>query len=122
MTMASNGPVAAKSLYRSLLRAHARHLPDEIRQLGDTYVKAEFRLHRNAKPEQATLFFAEWSKYLNQIRMVARVKEAIESGSLDHSKANPEVYSFGKDLPPDLELTDEQKSQLEKLREEATKS
>jgi hypothetical protein len=120
--MTSNGPVAAKSLYRSLLRAHARHLPEEIRLIGDAYVKAEFRLHRNAKPEQITLFFSEWRKYLDQILMVARVKEAIASGSLDQSKANPDVLSFGKDLPPDLELTDEQESQLEKLREEATKS
>jgi len=33
-------------LYRRLLRAHRRHLPAEMRLLGDQYVKAEFRAHR----------------------------------------------------------------------------
>ena len=33
-------------LYRRLLRGHRRHLPGEMRLLGDQYVKAEFRAHR----------------------------------------------------------------------------
>ncbi|KAG8412412.1 hypothetical protein J3458_014589 [Metarhizium acridum] len=33
-------------LYRRLLRAHRKHLPAEMRILGDEYIKAEFRLHR----------------------------------------------------------------------------
>lgn len=35
------------SLYRRLLRAHRKHLPAEMRILGDEYIKAEFRAHRN---------------------------------------------------------------------------
>lgn len=34
-------------LYRRLLRAHRSHLPQQMRLLGDEYVKAEFRAHRN---------------------------------------------------------------------------
>lgn len=34
-------------LYRRLLRAHRRHLPKEMRLLGDEYIKSEFRAHRN---------------------------------------------------------------------------
>lgn len=34
-------------LYRRLLRAHRRFLPRDMRLLGDEYVKAEFRAHRN---------------------------------------------------------------------------
>lgn len=34
-------------LYRRLLRAHRYHLPSEMRVLGDEYIKAEFRAHRN---------------------------------------------------------------------------
>ena len=34
-------------LYRRLLRAHRKHLPSEMRVLGDEYIKAEFRAHRN---------------------------------------------------------------------------
>lgn len=33
-------------LYRRLLRAHRKHLPAEMRVLGDEYIKAEFRAHR----------------------------------------------------------------------------
>lgn len=33
-------------LYRRLLRAHRKHLPGEMRVLGDEYIKAEFRAHR----------------------------------------------------------------------------
>ena len=31
------------SLYKNILRAHARYLPHEMKQLGDAYVKAEVR-------------------------------------------------------------------------------
>ncbi|ELQ38866.1 acetate non-utilizing protein 9 [Pyricularia oryzae Y34] len=34
-------------LYRRLLRAHRKHLPAEMRLLGDEYLKSEFRAHRN---------------------------------------------------------------------------
>lgn len=34
-------------LYRRLLRAHRRYLPQKMRLLGDEYVAAEFRAHRN---------------------------------------------------------------------------
>lgn len=34
-------------LYRRLFRAHRKHLPSEMRVLGDEYIKAEFRAHRS---------------------------------------------------------------------------
>ncbi len=36
-------------LYRRLLRAHRKHLPLEMRLLGDEYVKSEFRAHRDVE-------------------------------------------------------------------------
>jgi hypothetical protein len=48
----SPGPMALLPpiyLYRRLLRAHRKHLPSEMRLLGDEYVKAEFRAHRNVE-------------------------------------------------------------------------
>lgn len=33
-------------LYRRLLRAHRKHLPQEMRVLGDEYIKKEFHLHK----------------------------------------------------------------------------
>lgn len=37
------------ALYRRVLRAHRRHLPSELRVLGDGYVKNEFRAHREVE-------------------------------------------------------------------------
>lgn len=34
-------------LYRRLFRAHRKHLPQQMRVLGDEYIKHEFRAHRN---------------------------------------------------------------------------
>lgn len=36
-------------LYRRILRAHRRKLPGEMRVLGDSYVKNEFRAHKTAE-------------------------------------------------------------------------
>lgn len=36
-------------LYRRLLRAHRKYLDPEMRVLGDEYIKAEFRAHRNVE-------------------------------------------------------------------------
>ncbi|KAH8161385.1 hypothetical protein CIB48_g6873 [Xylaria polymorpha] len=36
-------------LYRRLLRAHRKHLPQEMRLLGDEYIKSEFRAHKKCR-------------------------------------------------------------------------
>jgi hypothetical protein len=36
-------------LYRRILRVHRRKLDPEMRILGDSYVKSEFRAHRNVE-------------------------------------------------------------------------
>jgi hypothetical protein len=36
-------------LYRRLLRGHRKYLPQDMRLLGDEYIKAEFRAHRNVE-------------------------------------------------------------------------
>jgi hypothetical protein len=103
----------AKSLYRSLLRAHKNYLPQEMRQVGDAYVKAEFRLHKSAKPEQAQTFLTEWTAYLDQIVMTAKLNQTLSTGS---DNSIPLIH-YGRDLPPDVELTKEQKLQLTKLKD-----
>jgi len=78
--------VTARGLYRSILRAHARHLPNEMRTLGDAYVRSEWMLHRDVKDE-TTLnnFFKEWNNYLSHILQTARAREsrAVVGGSMD---------------------------------------
>lgn len=114
----------ALGLYRSLLKAHRNYLPREMRQLGDSYVKSEFKLHKNAKPEHLEGFFQEWEKYLNQILVTARTRESLSTGAIvDQSAAeqSSEAFQFGRDLPKDIELDEEKRQKLESLRREAEK-
>jgi len=54
-------------LYRRLLRAQ-RGLPYEMRSLGDAYVKAEFRRHREVtNPVHVMGFLTQWKIYLDQL-------------------------------------------------------
>jgi hypothetical protein len=115
--MAAAAAGKASTLYRSLLRAHKQHLPAQMKELGNAYVKSEFKLHRTAKPEQVERFYKEWDGYLQQILQTARAHDVARSG-MDALVA----VSYGKDLPPDLELTGEQLEQLGRLKEETTKS
>lgn len=53
------------TLYRSILKAHKKFLPTEMRKLGDTYVKNEFKQHKDTtNPEYLRQFFMGWSQYL----------------------------------------------------------
>jgi len=54
-------------LYRRILRVH-RYLPVEMRSLGDDYVKAEFRRHKDVTdPGHIIGFLSQWKVYLDQI-------------------------------------------------------
>lgn len=95
-------------------------MPTEIRLLGDTYVRSEFKLHKPVTNEaQIEAFFVAWEQYLGQMMATARRRGAVEAGVLE-SKEEVEEAGFGQHLPLDLELSDEQKAQLEKLREETS--
>lgn len=47
-------------LYKTILRLH-RGLPEDMRYLGDKYVKEEFKLHKEADKPQADLFLRAWA-------------------------------------------------------------
>ena len=118
--MATKGRETALALYRGILQAHKRHLPAEMRALGDAYVKSEFKLHKSvSNTAQLDEFFVAWDQYLDQLLQTARRKESVSAGLLDGSQMAPK--GFGQSLPPDIELSDEQKGQLEKLKEETGK-
>jgi len=54
-------------LYRRLLRAH-KFLPHEMRSLGDDYLKAEFRRHRETtNPVHIMGFLTQWKMYLDEL-------------------------------------------------------
>ncbi|KAG6877917.1 hypothetical protein C0992_008999 [Termitomyces sp. T32_za158] len=63
------------SLYRRLLRAH-RSLPREMRSLGDDYVKAEFRRHKEVtNPAHIIGFLSQWKMYLDDLPMDGNGKD-----------------------------------------------
>ena len=96
-------------------------MPAEMKSLGDTYVKSEFKAHKNAKTEHLTAFFQEWDNYLEQIIVTARAKDSLAAGGGMDGGGVGEVFAFGSDLPPDVDLSAEQMEQLKKLREETDK-
>ncbi|RDA83971.1 hypothetical protein CP532_0427 [Ophiocordyceps camponoti-leonardi (nom. inval.)] len=72
------------ALYRRLLRAHRRHLPGSMRILGDKYVKAEFRAHRNVdNPAHLIGFLTEWQLYAQKIEGDAWAGDKIDQGKMD---------------------------------------
>lgn len=57
----------SKPLYRRILRAH-RSLPQEMRSLGDDYVKAEFRRHKDVTNKVHIIgFLSQWKVYLDEL-------------------------------------------------------
>ncbi|KAI0951409.1 hypothetical protein AcW1_008458 [Taiwanofungus camphoratus] len=54
-------------LYRRILRAH-RTLPFEMRSLGDVYVRAEFRRHKEISNKVHIIgFLSQWKNYLDEL-------------------------------------------------------
>ncbi|KAK0213975.1 ACN9-domain-containing protein, partial [Armillaria fumosa] len=62
-------------LYRRLLRAH-RSLPNRMRSLGDDYVKAEFRRHREVtNPLHIIGFLSQWKAYLDKLPVESKLEK-----------------------------------------------
>ena len=110
-SITSKGPIIA--LYRSILRAHT-WLPETQRDLGDAFVKHEFREHKDASPEVVVAFITEWQHYLEKLtEQIARMPEKKMSGG-----------SLGEDIPEELlgEMSADQRAQLANLEFEAKTS
>ncbi|CAZ81039.1 unnamed protein product [Tuber melanosporum] len=71
-------------LYRRLLRAHRHKLSPEKRVLGDEYVKAEFRRHRDIEnPLYIVGFLKEWQLYAQAVEGETWKDEKLEEGKLE---------------------------------------
>ena len=49
-----------KRLYKIIFQLH-KSLPPEMKQIGDAYVRHEFKLHKTAAPEHVGKFMSEWT-------------------------------------------------------------
>jgi hypothetical protein len=54
---------SVKRLYKIIFQLH-KSLPGELKQIGNSYVSREFKLHKNASPEHTQIFMREWSVIL----------------------------------------------------------
>lgn len=96
----------AISLYRSILKAHGSKLPADLRQLGNAYVRNEFKLHKTVTHEQRLAdFYQSWDEYL---QMMAKQTPRGKVGR--EMRENERKY-----------LSDEQKDKLVELQEEIKK-
>ncbi|EIW69983.1 hypothetical protein TREMEDRAFT_30051 [Tremella mesenterica DSM 1558] len=67
-------------LYRRLLRIH-RHLTPEMRFMGDSYIKSEFRLTRKTdNPLHIIAFLSQWKVYLDQLQSDLGLGEKVWRG------------------------------------------
>ncbi|KAL9888364.1 succinate dehydrogenase assembly factor 3 [Glossina fuscipes fuscipes] len=66
-------PQKVRLLYKTVLRLH-RGLPEELKELGDKYVRDEFRRHLKCSPMEAQLFMTEWAKYAATITKQLGIK------------------------------------------------
>ena len=92
-------------LYRALLRSHRAVLPGVMRDLGDSYVREEFKRHKSAQPQHLSAFFREWLSYLTQMNQQGQ-------------------GSYGANLPAEYTttLSQEQKASLDQLRKETERA
>ncbi|CAJ2501026.1 Uu.00g038790.m01.CDS01 [Anthostomella pinea] len=71
-------------LYRRLFRAHRKHLPSEMRVLGDEYIKAEFRAHKDIdNPAHLIGFLTEWQLYAQKVEGDAWVGEKLDPAKVE---------------------------------------
>ncbi|ESZ99521.1 hypothetical protein SBOR_0086 [Sclerotinia borealis F-4128] len=71
-------------LYRRLFRAHRKHLPREMRLLGDEYIKNEFRQHREVEnPVHIIGFLTEWQMYAQKLEGESWIGERMDKEKID---------------------------------------
>lgn len=81
-------------LFRRILRAH-RLLPTPQRVLGDSYVKQEFRLHKNIdNPAQIIGFLSQWQKYLEAVAGDRWQHEALDMNKIEQMEPDKIVQLY----------------------------
>jgi hypothetical protein len=103
------------SLYRNILKLH-RLLPEDLKALGNSYVRNEFRLHRGGQVTdvQETIFLREWSQYYEQL---------LKQVAHDFTNTKPEqTFPLGKKIEQAklAQMNDDQLFTLMELRKHAS--
>ncbi|XP_070225917.1 succinate dehydrogenase assembly factor 3, mitochondrial isoform X1 [Bos mutus] len=109
-----------RALYRRILLLH-RVLPPDLKDLGDRYVKDEFRRHKTAGSKEAERFLQEWELLL--FSHTAAYAAVLWQQANESRQNSTEKACFGISLPEEKlnDFRDEQIGQLQELMQEATK-
>ena len=101
----------ALNLYRRILRLHRQKLPFQMKEIGDKYVKEEFRQHKEASTEFVEQFLQEWKRYASTLEKQANV----DTDADDHHPV------FGRHMTKEEwdGLSQEQKHQLAQVQAES---
>jgi hypothetical protein len=84
-------------LYRRILRSHRKHLPREMRLLGDEYVKSEFRAHRSTEnPVHIIGFLTEWQGYAQQVEGEGWRGEKMDRQKIDKMSGMSQVHAISR--------------------------
>lgn len=124
---------AAVSLYRRVLRAHTRCLPEPMRRLGDGYFRDEFMRHvdENVREDQWEEFVKQWDAYCGvlfaqkQVQVQEPALSHQETGATADADAADLVFPDGANPSGELDqscaaaLSDDQKARLIRLEKEA---
>ena len=102
MSVVPSTKSARLALYRQILRLHRHNLQSDLRFLGDSYVREEFRKHRKAESEFLPHFYKAWFQYAKQLNT-----GNVAGQELEHSKLKT--------------LTEDQLRQLSMLKRESTR-
>ncbi|NXA12434.1 SDHF3 factor, partial [Sapayoa aenigma] len=119
-------PGGARRLYRRILQLH-RALPPALRDLGDRYVREEFRRHKAAGPAEAQRFLREWEASAR--RPAGGTRAGRNYATLIQQQINEDKQNLREKTVYGMQLTeeklndfrDEQIGQLKELMDEATK-
>lgn len=110
-------------LYRNILRIH-RKMPVELRQIGDPYVKSEFKLHKTTEnPMHIVGFLSEWQKYAQDLS--AQSGAGWQGAKIDKTKIDKmsdeqltqlyDLMNATKEINEDIKATEEANSLIDKI-------
>jgi len=118
--LSAGAPIMA--LYRSILRIHRVKLPTPMREMGDRYVREEFKSHiaADTTQEQWALFVAEWHRYRNMLAGAADVGSG--STVLDNDALVTGIDRSGEFTDEAVaDMSQEQRDRLTAVRRKAMK-
>eukprot|EP00943_MAST-04B_sp_MAST-4B-sp1_P005881 g5881.t1 len=103
----------ALNLYRRILRLHRKKLPFQMKEMGDKYVKEEFRQHKDASQEFVVQFMDQWEQYAQMLEQQKKID--------NNSNDGDNVATIGRHLTKEEwdGLSQDQKQQLAKVQAES---